>query len=93
MSGRVDRQGTKGPWLGGLPPKQKAEGQVGDSLLEKDHIHCRWMCGEDLRSGGLAHILSSLSQRLKIDVNRIKGYAQSGNQLYRSSSTPRHGFL
>lgn len=52
MSGRGDRQGTKGPWLGGLSPKQKAEGKVGDLLLEKDDIHYRWVCGEDLKNEG-----------------------------------------
>lgn len=60
LSGRGDRQGTKGPWLGGLSPKQKAEGKVGDLLLEKDDIHYRWVCGEDLKNEGLGRFLSSL---------------------------------
>lgn len=45
LPGREDRQGNKGPWLGRLPPNQKSEGMVGDSLLEK--VQCRWV-GEDL---------------------------------------------
>lgn len=46
LSGRGDRQGAKGPWLGGLSPKQKAEGKV-------DVVHYRWVCGEDLKHEGL----------------------------------------
>lgn len=50
LPGREDRQGNKGPWLGRLPPNQKSEGMVGDSLLQK--VQCRWV-GEDLWNEGL----------------------------------------